>query len=148
MSATVFNRGIPTAPDVKAIEDAIGVPKEGELIPWERFEKVLGIERNAARFRTVVGAWRKRLFRDLNILVSAVAGKGLEVLDAHGRVTTSGGWYKSGLRKVSRAGTVADRTDAAGLSVEDRRALDHIRGSSAALRLLASTRAKELPPIK
>lgn len=148
MSASTFNRGIPTEPDVKAIEDAVGVPAVGSVVTYETLEKILRIDRGAPRFKTVVSAWRKRLFRDLNILIGAVSGTGLQVLDGHGRATASGGIFKHGLRRIARAGVIAERTETEGLNAEDRRTIDHVRGSAAALRLLAATKAKELPPVK
>lgn len=140
--------GIPTEADVRKLVDKFGTPEPGTIISWDKIETALGIKKESNRFRTVVVSWRKQLWNQHNCLMSAKRGEGLECLDPRGRVANSAGSYKSGLRKIGRASRIVERTNTEGLTPDDRRVADHIRNAGAAIRLLAATKAKELPPAK
>lgn len=147
-NATVFNKGIPTEPDVRRLCDVFADLPAGRKLAWSELAAVIGSEYGTHRFRSVVTAWRKKLYRERNVLFGAVRGYGIEVLDGHGRTGAAGSTFKSGLRKVNRAGDIAIRTDVHTLSKEDRRVVDHVSAVAAQLRLVAATKARELPPVK
>ena len=149
MTATTvsFFRGIPTAPDVKRLDDAYGSLSVGQKLQWGELASVVGESPGTYRFRTIVTQWRRKLDRDRNIIMGAVRGEGLEVLDGHGRAVHVGVGFKSGMRKSGRAASVACRTDLTTLDAPDRRVVEHVNNTVAAIRLVAATKAKELPPI-
>ncbi len=144
MNTTVFNSGIPTEPDVNRLREAFGVPETGRLISYEEVEGVIGCKRSSNRFKTVLSRWRWRLFKDHNVLTIPERGKGVRRANNGERVVSSGDTFKQGLRKISRASTVADQTDSEGLTPEQIRVRDHVSKTGAALRLAAATAAKQL----
>ena len=136
--------GMPTAPDVKRLHEAIGVPKEGELVTYERIEQAIGESRKNARWRTVVGVWRRQLFNESNILLIAVANKGFLVADEKERVHCASGSMKGGLRKVWRASNIAQTTSDTKLDEEEKRVRLHMIHTAGLLRLTVAAEAKRL----
>ena len=140
----IFNAGVPTAPDVTRLEEAFPDLPDGKLIQWDEMETVLHFTKTDSRFRTVVGAWRKKLERERNIILGAVAGVGLEVLTREQRCEVGGSKLKRGIRSVKRGGAVILKTDRTGLPDEVCRAADHVVRLSAMITQTAATEAKKL----
>jgi hypothetical protein len=107
----LFLGGVPTAPDIKAIEDAVGLPGEGALVSWEMLEKILNKNRGEHRFKTVVTAWRKKLMRDHNVLMVARGGEGLVAATPDERIDYGSRQQKIGVRHIRRGAVVAALTD-------------------------------------
>lgn len=112
----LFFSGIPTAPDVKKIEDSLGTPKEGDIVEWGMIEKIILCTRNTYRFSSVVTAWRKKLEREQNILMIAEPGKGLKAASPDERIDWSARKVRYGRRAIVRGSAVAASTDTARLS--------------------------------
>lgn len=140
----MFNAGIPTAPDVKTLDDVYPDLPEGMIITWEDISTATGIERGSHRFKTVVGAWRNKLERQKNIILGAVPGVGLKVLNRVERCELGGAKLKHGLRSSKRGGSIVLKTDKTGLPPEVIRAADHVVKLSAMVTTLAATEAKRL----
>lgn len=118
-------RGIPTDVDVNKIEEAIGSPEPGLLVPYEMLESILGLERAKSRFHTVVNAWRKRLLRDRNLVTEGVRNVGIMVCADPRRVDYIGRRTAGGLRGLKRIFLIAATTPREELLLESARALDH-----------------------
>jgi len=116
MSKHMFFGGVPTAPDVKRIEDALGVPKEGTTIAWKHLEGIILCARTEYRFSSVVTAWRKKLEREHSVLMIAEAGTGLKAATPDERIDWSARKVKAGRRAIVRGASVALTTDAGRLS--------------------------------
>ena len=145
MTMTKIYRGkLPTELDYVKLEQVLGVPYEGQLITYERLEEILGMNRQTSRFRSVVGAWRRKLAKEHNLVFKAVAGRGLECADNHSRVSLCARQHNSGLRHIARSSILAARTSRTGLPPEEVRVLDHIQNCGAQLRLAAATAARQL----
>jgi hypothetical protein len=144
MSTTPFFGGVPTEPDVDRLIAEIGVPEAGALISYSALQGIIHSERRSARFNTVIGAWRRRLYNAHNLVLRAVSRKGYEVLLDGQRITFSTNAYKHGLRRVRRAADVAAKTNGEKLTPDESRVRDHIVGTSAMLQLAAATEARKL----
>lgn len=140
----VFGAGVPTEPDVKALMQHYENVREGDIITHEDVSEILGQPVNSNRYLTVVGAFRRRLDRERNILLVAVPKVGYRVADPDLRVNVAGGKHKSGLRAIRRGGEIASRTERKRLSPEAARAADHLSKTASAILLAAATAAKEL----
>ncbi len=55
----LFGEGMPTGPDVAALQKQWPDLKRGDLIPYEDVEIVIGADRHSARFRSCTNVWRK-----------------------------------------------------------------------------------------
>lgn len=143
-SSLVFGGGVPTKLDVARLRKEFTELKVGDFIPYNEIADCIEVSRDSNRFRTVVHAWRREIYRELNIVLVPVPSKGFEVASPSERVHLSATKYKSGLRATLRAGDISIRTDTAGLSENEVRARDHIINASAQLRLAAATAAKSL----
>lgn len=142
--AKLFFAGIPTENEVNQLMDTFGVPTMGTVITYSQIEGVVGVEQGTSRFRTIASAWRRRLYREFNLILKAVTGEGFKVLDNSGRVDFSTSVYKHGIRRVVRASDIAAKTDRSSLSPEEKRVCDHIQNNGASIRLAAATAAREL----
>lgn len=140
----VFNSGVPTEPDVRKLMDAFGAMQEGAVISYADISAIIGSPSKSFRFATVVNAWRKRLYREQNVVLCAVAGVGLKVADPDLRVNLAGAKYKSGIRHIRRAGDVSASTDRARLSPEAAKAADHLNRVASSVMLAAATEARKL----
>lgn len=142
--AVSFHSGVPTAPDVEALCKAFQDIKPRAVIPWEAFENVVGADRRKARFKTVVAAWRRKLYRESNILFRACHGVGLEYCDPMARIDVGGAKYESGVKNMLRARDIAANTDSDALSPDARKAQDHIVRTTAQIALAMKTSARRL----
>lgn len=136
--------GIPTAPDVKKLTDKFNSLAVGDFISYKNIEQTIGALHGTGRWATVVTAWRKQLFRELNIILIPEPGKGFKVANPEERVHLSSSRFTSGMRKVKFSKTVAATTPAEELTPELARARTHLIAVGAALELAARTQAKEL----
>jgi hypothetical protein len=141
---TVFLGGIPTEPDVKRLEEALGVPEEGAVVSWEALEGVLHDHRRAHRFLTVVNAWRRKLHREHNVVMVAVRGEGLMSAPPDVRLDSGARRIRSGFRSIFRAGTVLEGTDRNRLTTDQRKALDHNLRVSTQARMAAAMESRRL----
>lgn len=135
--------GIPTKLDVDKILAMWPDLKAKDIIPYQDIETLCEIKRRTCRWSVVTNAWRRRLESERNMLLRAGDGQ-FEVLDNHGRVAMAGTTYKSALRKVGRSVVVAAKTDRTGLNPDEKRTVDHIQNTGAALRLSAMQEARRI----
>jgi hypothetical protein len=146
MSENYFG-GIPTKVDVERLIDEIGIPKEGDEIPYDRITQIIGVPRQSFRWGTVTSAWRKVLYQEHNLVTESVPGKAIKVLVPGERIRHSSTKYKNGMKTVYRAGDVAATTDISRLPSEQQRAATYIVNASATLRLAAAAQARKFKVI-
>ena len=139
-----FVTGIPTAPTIERLRKRFGVPAPGTLLSYTDIAEVAETEVHSHRFNSVVTAYRKKLYRESNIVLRAVANEGYEVLDSHGRVHEFTRGFKSGIIKTRRAADMAVATDETGLSEEEKRTRLFVFNTAGTLQLAVATAAKQL----
>lgn len=104
MAAThIFSGGIPTDPDVKKLMTALGTIQPGLIVRHDDIEGILKLKRGTPRYRTVVAAWRRRMFNEQNIDMDAISGLGFRVLKPFERVTSSTRDFRQGVRKIGKS---------------------------------------------
>jgi len=135
--------GMPTDAEVRQLMERFGVPTEGEEISYDAITEVIGYGNNPNRWRTVVAAWRKRLFRDSNIIMRAGGGM-FVVLDPAARVDHSISGMKAGARKVRRSERVIVRTERNRLDEGYKAKYDHAINSASAIRLALRSEAARM----
>lgn len=64
-----FRDGMPTGPDVAALEKRWKDIAIGDSVPYEEVEKEIGAEWRSERFRTVTTAWRARIIERGLVLI-------------------------------------------------------------------------------
>lgn len=77
-----FNEGLPTKPDVDLLVRTWPDPKLGDRFDYEAVERILGLSRDSARFRTVCAAWRNRMMDSKNVVIECDPGVAFYVLNA------------------------------------------------------------------
>jgi len=140
-------RGVPTQPAVDRLMDCFGVPDEGDTIAWETLEGALGLGRDTCRFRTVVDAWRGKLFREHDVFLVAVGGGGgLLVAPPNRRIDAAARKVEQGRRAIERGILIATSTDRVRLEDGRRAAAANIASlSGAVFRLHARADRAPLP---
>ena len=144
----VFGGGVPTAPDVKRLIDEIGVPSEGDVVKYSVISKVIGTDRKAYRWGTVVSAWKKRLYKEHNLVLIAEENVGFRVCDPSERIDVSRRKVRSGFRAVRIGSDVAGKTDRWRLSVDEKKQQDRLSMIAAQITLAQRTQPKELPMVE
>jgi alkylated DNA nucleotide flippase Atl1 len=140
----LFFGGIPTAPDVERLVEKLGDIKEGQVVAYDDISKIIREDKNTNRFRSVVGAWIRKMGRERNLVLEAVPNVGYKVLLPSERVDYSGRKVRHGFRRIKRGASVARSTSRETLSEDQRRTVDHLSQIDATLRLAEATQAKRL----
>lgn len=99
----LFLGGIPTAPDVKKLREAIGELIEGRDIAHDEVRAILGLEPRSSRYRSVTTAWRREMLNEHNIEISAIPSIGFRVLPQAEQLTTNIKGFKQGTRKQGKS---------------------------------------------
>lgn len=123
---TVMLSGMPTAPDVRKLRKTI-TPVAGELIAYETLAAVLGYDRRSSRYRTVINAWRRTLFREEGVQMEAEHGQGLRVLTPTGAVAKAiTGLHRCG-RALKRVAVQVGAVDTAAMETHEKARTDLVR---------------------
>jgi len=144
--SNAFIKGRPTGPDVEAIIAAVPVESltEGATVDYVVIAEIIGAAPASSRFSTVTDAWRRKMSREHNIVFGTVAGNAFIVLNNSGRINLASDRVKSGVRRVCRAGDLAERTHVKGLTPDEIRAKDHIVRVRALIHSTYLVQAKKL----
>lgn len=99
----MFFGGVPTAMDVRRLNEAFPDLEEGDEISHSDIEALLELDHKSSRYRTVTSAWRRAMLNDHNIEIGAVAGAGFRCLTPGERVSGGIKGVKIGTRKQMRS---------------------------------------------
>lgn len=130
---TVFFGGIPTDVDVAKLEEAFGTPTEGLVLHYEDIDEVLGMTKDEPRWRSVVGAWRKKLLREKNLTSRGVRNEGILFHDASQRVDHLKGRAKQEVRRLVETNRLANTTPTKDLEKHEQRSLDGVSRLTSAM---------------
>jgi hypothetical protein len=134
----------PISWDIEKLREQFGVPEPGKTIYYPDIEACIGISRKERRWYSIIGVWKRKLFRENNVLIEAERNIGYRSHEPHGRVDYASRQFKSGKMKIVRAAVVAATTDRSQLTPDAIRTVDHIQGVEAAFRLAELTASKSL----
>lgn len=141
----LFFGGVPTAPDVDILLKHYKQPQEGAILKYEDIASIVKLDSSTSRFKTVLNSWRKRLFRDYNILMIPEPGIGLKNSTPSERINCAGSKMKTGRKMIFRSSTVAVTTDTDRLTSDEKIVRERLSVLPARLRLAEVTSAKQLP---
>lgn len=116
--------GEPIKPNVDLLIEGLKL-QIGDVVRHDDIADVSGVEYKSSRYRSVVDAWRKRLLREMNLDLQAVAGYGYRVLDDNERVRAGIKDFSQSVRRMGRSVDRMQRADAAKLDDNHRRQQDH-----------------------
>lgn len=128
MSYETLVSGRPTGPDV---EEILKVYKPEEMKPGMEIEhdtisEIIQTHKKTGRFKVVYDAWKKKLFRDYNIVLESRDGLVFHVLTDKERVDYSSRRLVSGMKTTKKAGNIALTTDDAQLDDNEKRRRTHL----------------------
>jgi hypothetical protein len=118
--------GMPTAPDVKLIREHYPDNRleEGTMIATkEEIAKIIMVDVESHRFKTVTGAWRRSVERETGKVIKLVNGE-FNVLDDSGKLVEVGGGLRSAAKKIRRVKTVGSYIARRNLSDDERNRYD------------------------
>lgn len=119
-------KGIPTGPDVRKLIEALELAPDA-VIPHERISGLISAEHGGDRYRVVVGAWRRRVFRELGIQIASERGIGYRVLTASGAVSAAVNDFGRAAKKIGQTAVHVAAIDSRQLPEQERPRLDHVR---------------------
>lgn len=125
-----FFGGIPTEMDVRTLIEQFGVPKAGTSITYDEVASAINQKIKSHRYGTVTNAWRRKLFREHNVIFRAREGK-FTVMDPGQRVFHGGERLRRGAREFRKANVIVTSTDRAKLTDEEKAQADHIQLTTA-----------------
>lgn len=140
--------GVPTTVEVQLLLDTYGVPERGTLIPYTEIEKVLGIVRRTSRYRTVTGAWRRRILREHGIASYCPRDEGIRFCAPGEQVDESSRGVVGGLRRVKIGVAKAVATPRETLEPHELRKLDHVQSVGSMVLLHAARLQREQRAVK
>jgi len=135
----------PTKIDVDKLIDVFGIPTPGDMVEYSDIEKSINVERNTHRWASIVTAWRKKLYRENNVLFEAVANKGYLCLDDKDRVSYGSRKVVGGRKAIMKGVNVVMATDTKNLDDETKELYNHIIAIPNRLKLASLTESKALP---
>ena len=103
MPLTTVMNGKPTSMQVQKLFDHVKQSKAGDIITHEIIEAMFGETRSATRYRTLISTAKRRIFRELGILLRAVPGVGYEHPDGYTQLRQSVSGLRSGTKKIARS---------------------------------------------
>jgi hypothetical protein len=116
--------GDPIKPQVDKLMEAIK-PKSGDVYLHQDIAHIAGVEYGTARYRTLIAAYKKRLFLEQNIDIDAVIGSGYRILDENERVDAGHKDFSQSVRNMGRATNRMQKAVTADLDDVHRRKQDH-----------------------
>jgi hypothetical protein len=124
-----FVNGRPTKPDVDRLMAAFGQRKrDGSVLKHEEVESVIHEERRSSRYRTVVGAWRKRMVEESGVLIDGrkTRGEGYRFLTAGEMVVYGISEVSQATRKIGRGARAVGLAPDEELTAAERMKRDHV----------------------
>lgn len=140
--ATVVGPPHPTGPDVDRLAAMAYV--EGATITHDEIQEAIGERKGSQRYQTVVGAWKRRMLRERNIVLAAVPGVGYEVLRPGQRVTAGAALRAQAVRRARLGQRILRGTDTARLTPEERAVWDHEAKVGAAVIAVGRTSMRQV----
>jgi len=146
----VYSGGVPTAPYIDRIMDAIPDPQPGDVIKYDDIINAIGEPIAENRLRTIYAAYRRRLEHEREFVVVNLRNVGYMVADPANRVTVAAKMVDGGCRRIQKGAQIAANTDRRGLTDEARKQCDYLTRVNAQLIGIARTQARilELPEPK
>lgn len=111
--------GMPTDPEIKELMKL--KLEEGDLIPHDIVEEIVGKDHLSRRYQTVTKRWRRKLLREQNVDLDAVPDVGFRVLTPDERVQRGIRDSEVSVRGYGRAVNRVLRADPKRLSQAERR---------------------------
>lgn len=150
--SSVFLGGVPTDPDVHALrarwpESSLSV---GMVIPFEDIEAVLRLHRNAHRFKTVTGRWRKLVESGTGtIVIGSERSVGFRVLSNEQKLDLGNQKFVSAVKSSRRAFEITGRVDIKTATDDEKARATFLQNRAAAILSVAQIRStsSELPSL-
>mgnify|MGYP001809836688 CR=1 FL=1 len=127
----LFQSGVPTDMDVRALQSAFPAPAPGDLISHKDIAAATGVAIASSRYRTVTYAWRGQLKRDHGLILRPVRGVGFRVLTSTEMVEAGIDKFTAGARAQQRGIALATLARRDQLDDTASRKLDHFQRLSA-----------------
>jgi len=119
-------KGLPTGPDVRRLIESIELTPDA-VIPHERIAELISAKHDSDRYRVVVGAWKRRVFRERGLQIASERGIGYRVLTASGAVSVAVTDFGRATKKISRTAVHVAAIDSRQLPDEEKPRLGHVR---------------------
>lgn len=150
MKNIAFFGGVPVAPDVERLEKAFKLEEmlPGKKISYKEVAEVLGLEIKSTRFKTVTGAWRKKLFKNSIILDPNREGE-FVVLNDSQKVDKRRSKHKTARRSIITSFRISATVDVSNLDPEKKKEHEFLNLREASLLTYENSKSKEklLPEI-
>lgn len=124
--AEIYKGGMPYGPDVEKLDLKFPRPAEGQVIPHDDFEEVLGMKSGSKRYYAVINSWRKKLRATRDIDTEWDRGVGLKILTPADRLSCGERDFRRSVRATARAVKRTLSTDRDRLDSVGQRRYDHI----------------------
>lgn len=153
MNDGIYLGGLPTGPDVRKLEAKFPDLEalRGKIITHEEVEQLLGEPRTSNRYKTVTGAWRRKVEKSTGIVIDGrgeAQGVGFRVLLHGDQVEFGVNQRRAGARRIRRAYQAVASTNEEKLTAEQKRLRDHEIFAAAKINAVMMATRKKLgePP--
>ena len=144
----LFFGGVPVGPDVDALDMAFPDLKHDQILTHDEVSSVVDYPWRSSRYRTVLSAWRKRLFEERQIELQAIRSVGLKVMTNTERVECHIGKAASGIKTIVKAGERIAAVPRKGLSSDATKRAEHAQMYISRMGFDFSKFKRELPAQK
>lgn len=105
-----YPKGKSTETELEWLRQKWPNPVVGDTFTDDELSSVIGVQKGSFRFRTVIEHWRKKLFRDRNLLIIRERNTCYKVASPVQRIDYGNDKIGSGVRAIRKAGKVARST--------------------------------------
>lgn len=119
-------KGLPTGPDVRKLMDTIDLAPD-VVVSHERIADLISAKHGSDRYCVVVGAWKRRVFREHGLQIASERGVGYRVLTASGAISAAVNDFGRATKKIGRTAVHVAAIDGRQLPDAERHRLDHVR---------------------
>lgn len=130
--AALFLGGVPVRSDVDRLIEGLEY-EPGTLIAHNEIAALIGVAKGTNRYRTVVGAWKRRMLSERNVDIQVERGVGYRVLLEPERVAHGVKGYRAALKAGGKAVGRVARADPERLNGTQQRQRDYMIKQGAAL---------------
>lgn len=119
--------------------DAFASAQRGTVLLHHHLADVIGEDFKSMRYRTVIGAWKRKMLNEFGRSVTAMHGQGYRIDDVGQQIDAGGRTWKRGVRDMVKAVRTVEVLPASELQPHQKRARDHYMTSG--VELLEQARA-------
>ena len=140
----IFEGSIPTEPDIRLLRKAFpdSAMVDGFSIPYEDVARIINVDVDSSRFKTVTTKWRNQVEKDIGKVVDAPRNGAFHVAMPSRIISMARQKSKSASRFIKRSAILTKRVDRSQLTEDEAKQLDFTQRANGVVLAAMQTASK------